>query len=97
MPQRNGLSLLTAAAFAATLLSAQSISVTPANESVVTGGSKQFTAAVTGLATSSVNWAVNGVPGGSAATGTIDAMHAPSAMLSVALRRALPLIPFSPR
>ncbi len=49
-----------------------SITVTPANESVALGGTKQYTATVTGLPDSTVVWAVNGTAGGSAQLGTIN-------------------------
>lgn len=49
------------------------VSVTPANPAVTTGSKTQFSAAVTGISDTSVTWSVNGVSGGAAATGTIDA------------------------
>ncbi len=49
-----------------------SVSVTPATISLVTSQSQQFTATVNGSANQTVTWSVNGVPGGSAANGTIN-------------------------
>jgi hypothetical protein len=67
--------------FAVPLLQAAgSITVTPVNESVVVGGTKQYTATVTGLTSTAVVWAVEGVIGGNSTYGTIDAnglYHAP--------------------
>lgn len=50
-----------------------SVTVSPASAVVRTGATRQFTASVLNAADTSVTWAVNGVLGGSAATGTIDA------------------------
>jgi hypothetical protein len=43
---------------------AQTITVTPKNEAVALGKTRQFTATVTGLADPAVSWLVNGMPGG---------------------------------
>jgi hypothetical protein len=48
------------------------LSISPSSANVRMGGSQQFSATVTGLANTSVTWFVNGVGGGSAATGTIN-------------------------
>jgi hypothetical protein len=64
-----------------------SVSVTPASASVTAGSTKQFSAAVQNSADQTVSWSVNGVPGGSASTGTISAAGlyiAPSAVASPA-------------
>jgi len=50
------------------------ISVTPGTAFVAAGQVEQFTASLNGAASSAVTWSVNGTVGGSAATGTIDAM-----------------------
>jgi hypothetical protein len=50
-----------------------SVAVTPASVQVRANGGVQFTAAVQNASDSSVTWSVNGLIGGSAATGTIDA------------------------
>lgn len=50
-----------------------SVTVAPASALVKTGATQQFTASVLNAADVSVTWAVNGILGGSAATGTIDA------------------------
>ena len=55
-------------------LAGQTITVTPNAESLSTGNSKQFTAAVTGLTDTTVIWSVNGMAGGSAAAGTISSL-----------------------
>ena len=47
--------------------------VSPASAKILAGQSQQFTAAVSGTATTTVTWAVNGVAGGNAAVGTINA------------------------
>jgi len=51
---------------------AASITVTPNNESTVTGGTRQYTATVMGLANTAVNWYVNNLPGGNSTFGTIS-------------------------
>lgn len=48
------------------------VSVTPANPSVQTGNTQQFTATVANTANTAVTWQVNNVTGGAAATGTIS-------------------------
>ncbi|HEY1242042.1 MAG TPA: hypothetical protein VGF16_15875 [Bryobacteraceae bacterium] len=50
-----------------------SVTVTPASALVRTGTTLQFTASVQNAADASLTWSVNGVVGGSVATGTIDA------------------------
>ncbi|HLK47887.1 MAG TPA: hypothetical protein VKT49_07120 [Bryobacteraceae bacterium] len=50
-----------------------SVTVAPATATVLAKGSRQFTAAVQGASDSAVTWSVNGLIGGSALTGTIDA------------------------
>jgi hypothetical protein len=52
---------------------AGSINVSPTNESVVVGGTRQYTAVVGGLANNAVIWTVEGVVGGNSTYGTIDA------------------------
>jgi hypothetical protein len=54
-----------------TVHGAISISLAPNPVSVTTFGSQQFTATVSGTSTTGVTWQVNGVSGGSSATGTI--------------------------
>jgi len=49
-----------------------SVTVSPATANVQEGMSQQFTAAVTGTSSTGVNWQVNGVMGGTAATGLIN-------------------------
>jgi len=49
------------------------VQVTPSQASVKAAGSQVFQAIVTGSSNHAVTWQVNGVPGGAAATGTIDA------------------------
>ncbi len=52
--------------------SSPSVTVTPSTANVAEGGSQQFTATVTGISSSAVTWQVNGVTGGTAATGLIN-------------------------
>lgn len=62
------------------------ITVAPASATVAGGTVQQFTATVTNTANTGVTWSVNGVAGGSAATGVIDATGrygAPSTSVSV--------------
>jgi hypothetical protein len=62
-----------------------SILVTPLSPSIALGATEQFTATVSGLSSSAVTWLVDGIAGGSASTGTIDAnglYTAPSATAS---------------
>lgn len=49
-----------------------SVTVTPSTASVIVGGTQPFASTVTGSANTAVTWSVNGVNGGSAATGTIS-------------------------
>jgi uncharacterized protein (DUF1800 family) len=53
--------------------SAISVQVTPATATIRAGSQQPFGATVTGGANQNVTWTVNGVAGGSAATGTISA------------------------
>ncbi len=46
--------------------------ITPAGKTLRAGESTQFSAKVTGNASQSVNWSVNGIPTGNAMVGTID-------------------------
>lgn len=48
------------------------VSITPANPSVQTGNTQQFTATVANTSNTAVTWQVNDVTGGAAATGTIS-------------------------
>lgn len=48
------------------------VSVSPATPSVFLGATQQFTATVTNTANTTVNWSVNGIPGGNASVGTIS-------------------------
>jgi len=52
--------------------SGPSVMVSPATANVQEGSSQQFTATVTNSSSTAVNWQVNGVNGGSAATGLIS-------------------------
>lgn len=56
-----------------TLAQPVSVSVTPASPSVVLGTSLPFTASVTGTSNQNVTWSVNGIAGGTATLGTINA------------------------
>ena len=47
------------------------VTVAPMSGSVLLGNSQTFTATVTNTTDTNVNWSVNGVPGGSASSGTI--------------------------
>ena len=58
---------------AGALLKAQTVAVSPPNESVVTGGTKQYSVTVTGLTNNMVTWSVNGMPGGGGMYGSISA------------------------
>jgi uncharacterized protein (DUF1800 family) len=64
------------------LHAAGTISVAPINEPTVTGTTRQYTATVTGLASTAVNWYVNGVQS-SATYGSIDANGLYTAPMSV--------------
>jgi hypothetical protein len=48
------------------------VSVTPTTTAIKTGQTQQFTATVSGTTDTGINWEVNGVTGGSRATGTIS-------------------------
>ena len=48
------------------------LTVSPATANVRAGDSQQFSASVSGAQSQNVTWSVNGVSGGTAATGTID-------------------------
>ena len=48
------------------------VTVSPASTDVRTGATQSFSAMVSGSSNSAVSWQVNGVTGGSAATGTIS-------------------------
>src|SRR6267143_6420410 len=48
------------------------VNVTPATTTIRTGDTQQFFATVTGTTNQSVNWLVNGTPGGDATKGTIS-------------------------
>lgn len=50
-----------------------SVSVSPTSATVLLGNSQTFTATVSNTTNTNVTWSVNGVAGGSAATGTISA------------------------
>ena len=60
-----------------------SIVVTPANLHVTAGATQQFTATVTGTANHTVNWFVDGRPGGNAIFGTISSTGLYNAPTSV--------------
>ncbi len=49
------------------------VTVAPQSVAIAAGATTQFSATVTGDATNSVTWSVNGVAGGNSTTGTIDA------------------------
>jgi hypothetical protein len=49
------------------------VTVAPATASVLLGEPQTFTATVSNASNTAVSWSVNGIPGGNAATGTIDA------------------------
>src|ERR1700689_1909936 len=49
------------------------VAVAPATTSVLLGDSWTFTATVSNTANTAVTWSVNGIPGGNAAAGTVDA------------------------
>jgi hypothetical protein len=53
--------------------SSVSVTLTPTTSSVLLGNTQTFTPSVTGSTNTAVSWSVNGVPGGSPATGTITA------------------------
>ena len=61
------------ASLAAALISIQdTVTVSPASATVITGATQQFTATVDGSNSAAVTWMVAGVAGGNAATGTIS-------------------------
>src|SRR6185437_3231691 len=63
-----------------------SVAIAPQSAMVTLGGTEQFTATVTGASSTAVNWSVNGIVGGSAATGTISSTAlytAPSSMPAI--------------
>jgi len=65
--------------------SAVTLSIAPPSAGVRLGGSQQFTPSISGTSNTSVNWSVNGVPGGSPSVGTISATglyQAPSSLPS---------------
>ena len=49
------------------------VHVSPSTATVATSATQQFTATVTGIANTAVNWSVNGVAGGNSTVGTISA------------------------
>src|SRR5579871_2585877 len=64
-------------------LAAQTVVVTPSNQSIGVSTTLQYSATVTGLASSSVTWLAGGVAGGNASVGTISSTglyKAPSAL-----------------
>jgi len=63
---------LLAALLIGPVLMAQSVAVAPVNESVVVGLTRQYTATVTGLASTAVTWYAGGVAGGNSTAGTIS-------------------------
>src|SRR6266581_350845 len=72
------LRMLSAILLAAPILhGAASISLTPNNESTVTGGTRQYTATVMGLANTAVDWYVNNLPGGNSTFSTISPTTTP--------------------
>ena len=66
-------SLLLAVAAAAAPAGAQTVHVSPTAMNVPLGSDRRLTATVDGAANTAVIWAVNGIPGGNASVGTIDA------------------------
>ncbi len=50
-----------------------SVSISPTTTTVPLNGTQQFTAKVTGSSNTSVNWSVDGVPGGNSSTGKVSA------------------------
>jgi hypothetical protein len=61
------------------------VNVTPATATVHTGDTQQFNATVTGTTNQSVNWSVNGTPGGDNTNGTISltGLYTPPAQVPV--------------
>jgi hypothetical protein len=66
-----------------TIVQRVAVSVSPSLATVGTFLTQQFTATVTGSSNPSVTWSVNGVPGGNAAVGTVDATGQYTAPASV--------------
>jgi len=60
-----------------------SIALTPTSATVAIGSTQQFTATVNGLGSSAVQWMVNGIAGGNAATGiiTLEGVYAAPAVV----------------
>jgi uncharacterized protein (DUF1800 family) len=78
------LRMLSAILLAAPILhGAASITVTPNNESTVTGGTRQYTATVMGLTNSAVDWYVNNILNGNATFGTVSTAGLFTAPMSV--------------
>jgi hypothetical protein len=48
------------------------VSVSPPSATILINATKQFTASVTGLSSTSVSWSVDGVAGGNSTNGTVD-------------------------
>jgi predicted small lipoprotein YifL len=63
---------LSACGGSGTTPSGPSVTVSPATANVQEGANQQFTATVTGTTSTTVTWQVNGVTGGSSATGLIN-------------------------
>src|ERR1044072_8828170 len=53
-------------------LMAAAITISPTTATLTTGGTRQFTAHVTGVANTAVIWKVNDITGGNASVGRID-------------------------
>src|SRR5580700_7261456 len=70
-PRRLGLCLCAAALLVPAALKAQSIAISPSYTTVGVAGTVQYSAAVTGLANTTVTWWVNSVKGGNSTYGTI--------------------------
>lgn len=56
-----------------TLTQAVAVTVSPATATVLLGATQSFSASVTGESNTAVTWSVNGVAGGNASLGTVDA------------------------
>jgi hypothetical protein len=66
-----------------------SVSISPTSTRLQVGQSQQFTAAVSGISNTAVNWLVEGVPGGNASVGKISASGlytAPSSLAAGSIR-----------
>ena len=72
-----------------------SVTVAPSTASLAVGATKQFTASVTNTANMAVTWKVNGVTGGSAATGTITTAGVYTAPASVAASTVVTVVAVS--